>query len=214
MIKLLLPVPKQIYLACSGGVDSIGALTFLTNRARRSVKPVFFDHGTETSKKALAFLLNQEYDVLVGSIQRAKHRKESWEEYWRDQRYRYFMSLDQDIITCHHLNDAIETWILSSINGDGKIIPYRRRLNFGFAIRPFLLTTKDKLKEICLQEKKEWIEDETNNDLSHPRNRVRHVILPEILKINKGIDKVIRKKYLSLRKRDKELEKTPYNPNG
>jgi tRNA(Ile)-lysidine synthetase-like protein len=205
MIKLLIPIPQQIYLACSGGVDSIGAITFLTNRGRRNITPVFFDHDTETSKKALAFLLDQGYDPIVGHISRSKDKKESWEEYWRNERYKFFSSLEKDIITCHHLDDAIESWIFSCINGEGKVIPYKKPLYVGYVLRPFLITPKEELKKICLQEKKEWIEDETNNDLSYARNRIRHVILPEVLKINKGIAKVIRKKYIDLVEKDKDF---------
>lgn len=205
MIKLLTPIPKEIYLALSGGLDSIGAITFLTNRGRRNITPVFFDHGTETSKKALDFLYSQDYFPIVGRITRSKDKKESWEEYWRNERYKFFMSLDKDIITCHHLDDAIESWMFSCINGEGKLIPYQKKLRFGWVLRPFLLTPKEKLKEICLQEKKEWIEDETNKDLSYARNRIRHMIIPEVLKINKGIDKVIRKKYLKLLESDKRF---------
>lgn len=217
MIKLLLPVQKNIHLALSGGVDSIGAMTFLTNRGRRNVTPLFFDHGTETSKKALEFLLDQGYDVKVGHIQRPKDRKESWEEYWRIQRYSFFSSFKSEIITAHHLDDAIESWIFSCINGEGKLIPYETDYGIGaIIIRPFLLTSKNQLKELCIKEGKKWIEDETNNDLSHARNRIRHVILPEILKINKGLEKVIRKKYIELRKKDLNFREVMkgYNPNG
>ncbi len=193
MIKLLIKVPKQLYLACSGGVDSIGALTFLTHNNRRNIKPVFFNHGTETSKKALDFLLSQGYDPLVGNIQKAKDKTESWEEYWRNQRYKFFNSLDNNIITCHHLNDAVESWVFSSLHGEGKLIPPVNKN----VIRPFLITTKEQLKDICLKADKKWIEDETNLNLSFARNRIRHVLMPEILKINLGIEKVIKKKYFS-----------------
>ena len=192
MIKLLHSIPKTIYLACSGGVDSIGAYHFLSRNNRRIVKPVFFNHGTETSKKALDFLLASGYNPLVASIERSRNKHESWEEYWRNERYNFFNSLDSDVITCHHLDDAIETWIFSSIHGHGRIIPIRNKN----VIRPFLITKKEKLKEVCVKERKEWIEDETNLDLSYPRNRIRHVLMPEILKINLGLEKVIRKKYL------------------
>ncbi len=191
MIKLLTKVPKQVYLACSGGVDSIAGLTFLSKR-NRNITPVFFDHNTETSKKALEFLLEQGYSPLIGTIQKEKDKRESWEEYWRNQRYNFFNSLDSNIIVCHHLNDAIESWIFSAINGNPKIIPVQTKN----VIRPFLLFSKEELKDICIKSNKKWIEDETNVDLSHPRNRIRHAIMPHVLEINKGIEKVIRKKYL------------------
>ena len=34
--------------------------------------------------------------------------------------------------------------------------------------------------DICRQQGERWIEDETNDDISNPRNRVRHRVLPEL----------------------------------
>jgi tRNA(Ile)-lysidine synthase len=191
-IKLLLTIPKKIYLACSGGSDSIGAYAFLSRHGRRDITPVFFDHGTETSKKALEFLLDNGYNPTVGRIERPKDKRESWEEYWRNERYSFFRSLKDDVIVAHHLEDAIESWVFSSLHGEGKLIPIRN----GNVIRPFLITEKEKLKQVCVTDDRKWIEDETNMDLSHARNRIRHCLMPEILKINPGISKVIKKKYL------------------
>jgi tRNA(Ile)-lysidine synthase TilS/MesJ len=39
-----------------------------------------------------------------------------------------------------------------------------------------------------------WLEDDTNMNYDHARNRVRHEIIPEVMEINPGIHKVIAKK--------------------
>jgi tRNA(Ile)-lysidine synthase len=191
MIKLLAKVPKTIYLGLSGGVDSVGAYTFLSN-SKRNIIPVFFDHGTETSKQALSFLKDLYPTLQVGTIQKDKDRRESWEEYWRNERYTYLYALDQSVVICHHLDDVVETWLFSSIHGQSKLIPVQTRN----IIRPFLITDKSVLKSICIKHKKEWIEDESNEDLSYMRNRIRQKVLPEVLQVNPGIKTTLRKKYL------------------
>ena len=41
-----------------------------------------------------------------------------------------------------------------------------------------------------------WYEDKTNTDVSIPRNRIRLNVLPEMLLINKGFEKTIKKRIL------------------
>ena len=49
----------------------------------------------------------------------------------------------------------------------------------------------------CERKEVPWIEDTTNKDNNFARNRIRNVILPEIKKINPGIQKVVAKKVKS-----------------
>ena len=58
MIRVLGKLPTDCYIACSGGVDSMAALSFLTNNPQRKVEVLFFDHGTDTSKAAKYFLID------------------------------------------------------------------------------------------------------------------------------------------------------------
>ena len=49
MIKVQGKLPRELYVAVSGGVDSMAALNFL--KGNHAIKAVlFFDHGAETSK--------------------------------------------------------------------------------------------------------------------------------------------------------------------
>ena len=40
------------------------------------------------------------------------------------------------------------------------------------------------------------VEDNYNNDMSLTRNYIRNIMMPHILVVNPGIEKVIKKKYL------------------
>ena len=203
MFKIQGKLPRTVNVACSGGVDSMAAVDFL--RRNHNVNLLFFDHGTDTSKEALEFLTkfaarkNREFnDKPIGSnisiktskISRPKHQRESQEEYWRNERYKFFFDQQAPVITCHHLDDCVETWIWSSLHGKPKIIPYTN-MN---VIRPFRLNKKTEFVNWCRRNNIPWIEDTSNENTDHMRNFIRHEIMQKALVVNPGLYKVIYKK--------------------
>ena len=54
MIKLQSKLPRDVYVACSGGVDSMAAVDFLSNN--HNVTICFFNHRTDTSDEAHEFI--------------------------------------------------------------------------------------------------------------------------------------------------------------
>ena len=116
------------------------------------------------------------------------------EEFWRDERYSFLSSIQSNfIITCHHLDDAVETWVMSAMHGKCKLIPYHRPENI---YRPFLMTSKKSIKEYAQRKNLEWIEDPSNTRTEYIRNHIRHTCMPHLLKINPGIRTMIRKKII------------------
>jgi len=93
------------------------------------------------------------------------------------------------IITAHHLDDAVETYLFSSFHGTSKTIPYNRKK----VIRPFLLTRKSEFEAWCANKNVPYWSDASNKDLRFARNRIRHAIMPEVLRVNPGIHKVVAK---------------------
>lgn len=195
MIKLATKIPRKIYVACSGGVDSMAALDFL-NRSH-DVTAAFFDHGTTASMESLNFLrrycTSKEIKLVDGAVMRARRNDESLEEYWRSERYRYFEYLDGVVVTAHHLDDAVETWVWSSLHGQAKLPQLVR----GNVVRPFLATDKSDLVDWCIRKNVPWYNDASNADTKFMRNYIRHEMMPHVLKVNPGIKKVIKKKILA-----------------
>jgi tRNA(Ile)-lysidine synthase len=195
MIQIQGSIPRKITIACSGGVDSMAITDFL--KRSHIVTLQFVHHLTETSEKAYHFL--REYanknniDLNVDFIDPVIPKNTSQEEHWRNQRYSIFYNLSTPIITAHHLDDCVETWIWSSLNGEGKVIPYSN-MN---VIRPFRLNKKSEFYNWCNRHNVPYIEDESNNDTKYMRNYIRHTMMPHILKVNPGIHKVIYKKIFS-----------------
>ena len=201
MIKLQGKLPRELYVACSGGLDSMAALDFLSNN--HDVTVVFFDHGTATSREALNHVSVQVkkydcgfmygtigFDEMQGSNYRAKRDDESQEEYWRNERYKFFHSINGTVVTGHHLDDCVETWVWSSMHGTGKIIPYANKN----VVRPFRMTRKKDLELWANLKGVAHKEDDTNTDTCYTRNYIRHEMMPHVLRVNPGIHKVIAKK--------------------
>lgn len=194
MIKLLKPVENKVYVAASGGCDSMAALSFLSNSPRRTVEVLYFNHSTEYSNLAEEvverFCADKNIKLYKGKLTETKDKRKSPEEFWREQRYKFFNDFkDKPIITAHHLDDVIEWYLFSSFNGNPKLINYQREN----IIRPFLLSEKKDLYEWCLKHNVPYLEDQSNKDTRYARNRIRHNIIPEVLKINPGIKKNIKK---------------------
>lgn len=155
---------------------------------------LFFDHETEDSYRALNFVRDYAYrnslKIEVGNISREKSSRESQEEYWRNERYKFFHKFNVPVITCHHLDDCVETWIFSCLNGEGKIIPYKN----GNVIRPFRLNRKHSFVDWCRNKGVPWIEDSSNENTRYMRNFIRHELVPKAMYVNPGLAKVIYKK--------------------
>jgi tRNA(Ile)-lysidine synthase len=90
-------------------------------------------------------------------------------------------ALDASRIAVGHTeDDQAETFLLKLMRGAGLtglagIYPRRGRV-----IRPALECTRAELREYLRSRGESWVEDETNDDLDNPRNRVRHRVLPEL----------------------------------
>lgn len=194
MFKLLVKIPRSVNLAFSGGVDSLVAAHFLKNN--HNVTLLHFNHGCQYSdeienqcrQRANALGLN----IIVGRCEGERKSTQSLEDFWRRSRYRFLRSFDNNFITCHHLDDAIETWVWSSMHGEGKVIPKQDDK----VIRPFLITKKQTFIDYAEKHKLIPVDDPYNREYDLTRNYIRANLIPHVYKINPGIDKVIIKKYL------------------
>jgi tRNA(Ile)-lysidine synthase len=199
VIKLQGKLPRQLWLAVSGGVDSMAALDFL--RRRHDVHAIHFNHGTAHAQKAEEFVKIQcaKYNVplMIGRMEDIDvdfpPPRKSKEEWWRECRYKFFdQFFTVPVVTCHHLDDCVETWVMSSMHGTGKWVPYRRN----HVIRPFRLTRKRDLELWARLNNVDWIEDDSNADINYTRNYIRHEMMPHVLRVNPGIYKTIKKKVM------------------
>lgn len=191
MIKVLNGVPKgEFGLACSGGVDSMAILDFLIN-GRYNPHVLYFNHNTEHGHESEKFITDYCNEKgLKLTIGRTELKPTSnKEKIWSDLRYEFFSQFDFPIMTCHHLDDCVETYLFSCLRGFQSVIPYSR----GNVIRPFLLNEKLVFEKWCKQKGVQFIQDQSNECLDYSRNRIRHNIVPEALKVNPGLKTVVKK---------------------
>ena len=196
MIRIIGKIPSTITIACSGGIDSMVFTHFLL-QGRKKVNLAYFNHDTQHSHKAQKFVENYANDnnlnLFIGRVKGTKGKR-SLEEFWRDERYDFLQRIGSDYtVTCHHLDDCVETWLMSAFHGQCKLIPFQRNENI---FRPFLLTSKKVIKDYAERKGLEWCEDPSNQKTNFMRNHVRHKVMPQVLVVNPGIRNTIRKKLI------------------
>ena len=75
MIRIIGQIPKNVTIACSGGIDSMVFTHFLL-QGRRNVNLAYFNHDTQHSHKAQKFVENYaKQNKLNLFIGRVKGRK-------------------------------------------------------------------------------------------------------------------------------------------
>ena len=201
MLRIIGKIPQRVTVACSGGVDSMVFVDFLL-KGKRKVDLAFFNHDTGHSREAEKFVrqyaAKNNLILTIGRVKGTKGKR-SFEEFWRDERYQFLESFRSSfIITNHHLDDVVETWLFSSFHGKPNLIPYQRGDKI---FRPFLMTSKKDIMSYAERKGVEWIEDPSNKMTKNiMRNQIRHNVMPEVLKVNPGIRTTIRKKLLEIYK--------------
>jgi len=197
-----------IGVACSGGRDSICLLHFLNSIKAEldcEVVAVNVDHGIRsTSALDTEFVMQfckdnhiRAYKFKAEALKVAKEEKLTIEQAARKVRYGIFETvikkgLVDKIALAHHLNDQAETVLLNIVRGAGLngakgMEPTRD----GIYIRPLLTTPREEIMAYLDENGLEFVEDETNKDNSYSRNYIRNVVLPDLRKHFKSVDKNI-----------------------
>lgn len=195
MIEMNMRLPETIYVGCSGGIDSMVCLHFIERSGRR-VTPVYIDHGDPVSAQEKAFLIDRRPDIIVMEADPVIPKGRSKEHVWSQRRHALLSSLDGPVVLGHTLDDCVETWVTSTLQGKPTLISQTK----GNLIRPFLLTAKSEFVKYAQNNGVEWVEDPTNSDPTYAqRNFVRLELLPRAYEVNKGLRKTVRK---MIRQRD------------
>ena len=204
--KRLLSKDEPFIFACSGGPDSMACLHFLTKgKHSQHGMVVFIHHGTVTSNDSEKIVRDyckaHSWQFKSLAIDSNRPGASSREEYWRDERYRLFGQVAASfnayrIITAHHLDDAVETYLFNTLNGKAYTMPVTRRLKEDsnvFVVRPFIRNKKESLLKYCKENNLCYYVDPTNFDGSNMRSYIRKNIVPQALFVNAGLYTVVDK---------------------
>jgi len=95
------------------------------------------------------------------------------------------------IVTGHHADDQLETLLMrlmrgTGVRGMGGVSPTRKMGSMRI-VRPMLGVTRDEIEGLCRDAGLGWQHDHTNDDLGYLRNRIRHEVVPVLVKIEPQI---------------------------
>ncbi|NOZ92913.1 MAG: tRNA lysidine(34) synthetase TilS [Dictyoglomi bacterium] len=181
-----------IAIAVSGGVDSMVLLEslFMLREAPLLKDKKFFvvtiDHGIrDDSAEEVKFveklarrrnMIPLVYKLSPESFsEHYLHVKRK--EIWNDVIHNY--GIDK-IWLAHHKDDVIEHVLLQLLRGEEIRGLTSLKRCAGYIARPLLSFSKDDIKSFASRHKIKYFEDITNNDISIPRNFIRHKIVPQL----------------------------------
>ena len=196
-LQPLRSVEKNSYVALSGGVDSIAIAHHLL-RAGKLKAALWFNHGDDASSHEYGVVHNfcrpNNLNLFIGDESMVDVRySTSREKHWSDLRNTWFNQFDGQVITGHNLDDAVEYYLMTSFQGEGHYTNYRNKN----VCRSYLTTPKSDLVEYAKEHNLQWFEDPTNGDVEFTyRNRIRHMILPEVLKVNPGLFNTVKRRII------------------
>ncbi len=197
--RKLVSEAKELWVACSGGPDSMAVVDFM-RRGGWKVNLAYFHHGTEHGTEAEAFVTRYAADqglhLSVGRLVGVKGQGDSPESFWRDQRYGFLHSLPGLVVTGHHLDDVAEWWIFSALRGNPGLTPWERQPN---VVRPFLRTRRQEFMDWCVRRDIPYVLDPSNDHERYSRNYIRRELMARALVINPGLHSMLRKKLLTQR---------------
>lgn len=194
---------ERVTAALSGGADSVCLLLILKKleeKYKLKIDAVHINHcirGKEADNdehfcRRLCERLKVPITVKKANVPKiAAEKKQSLEEAARNVRYDFFAEHMKNgkLATAHTASDNAETVILNLVRGSGLkgicgIPPVR-----GNIIRPLIDITRQDVENYLEEEKQDFVTDSTNLSDDYTRNRIRHKIIPEILRINGGFFK-------------------------
>ena len=178
-------------VAISGGVDSmVLANLFLINNLKFSIAHCNFQlRGKESDDDEL--FINKwcsEKDIKLYNKKfttedYCKNNKLTIQMGARELRYEWFRELIDNekhdfIVTAHHIDDQLETFIINSIRGTGidGLVGIPDKINK--IVRPLLMISKDQIIEYSKVNKINYREDSSNDKEDYLRNKIRHSVIP------------------------------------
>ena len=193
----LCPTGTRLLIGLSGGSDSVALVLLLRDLAEQGgfivVSLAHLNHRLRCTAARDEQFCRDLADrvglpITVESIDVASYaqtQRLSVEDAARRLRYDFLHRVAESasadrIAVGHTRDDQAETFLLKLIRGAGLtglsgIYPRRDKV-----VRPLLDVGRADLRHYLESRGQGWVDDETNEDLSNPRNRIRHKVLPEL----------------------------------
>ena len=191
---------SKFLIALSGGVDSmVLANLFLKNNLSFSVAHCNFNLRTKESDDDEKFIFDwsteNEIECYISKFNTTDYCKKNnfgIQEGARNLRYEWFNELknlhDFDyIVTAHHLDDQIETYLINSMRGSGLngLIGITEKTES--LLRPLLKILKNDILVYAKSNNIDFREDSSNSKNDYFRNMIRNLIIPQFKKFDDNV---------------------------
>ncbi|MFL1896534.1 tRNA lysidine(34) synthetase TilS [Aquimarina sp. 2-A2] len=184
---------ERFLVACSGGLDSIVLLhlcklfnlDFGILHCNFKLRVGDSDKDEQFVTKLAETLTVPLFKIEFDTQKYAERHKLSIQMAARTLRYRWFKktAVQQGfkyVLTAHHLNDTLETFLINLSRGTGLDgltgIP---EINDIF-VRPLLPFSREEIENYATQNSIEWREDQSNQSTKYLRNKIRHEVVPKL----------------------------------
>ncbi len=202
---------KPLLVGVSGGADSL-CLLHLLSRLEFPLVTAHLDHGLrpESAQDAQFVaqfaaglglpVVSQREDVAAY----AQERNMSVEEAARELRYTFLFQQAQEngaqaVLVAHHADDQVESVLMHLLRGAGmaglrgmQVVSYNPDWHADIPlVRPLLGIWRREIDEYCQAQEITPREDQTNQDTTYFRNRLRHELIPSLEDYNPNVRQAI-----------------------
>lgn len=192
---------QGLMVACSGGLDSTVMLENLREiqkfqkKLKISVCHINFhlrdkeSDGDEKFVEAISSKFGFDFNKLDAPSKSESSNGESTQEWARRIRYEYFDQFIKNgwaICLAHHKDDLAENIIFRLIRGAfPENLLGMERWSWSY-FRPLLNVYKKEIESYAIKNQINYRSDSSNEKLDYSRNRIRHLVLPELENLSKG----------------------------
>lgn len=191
-LSSIVPRGSSLLLGLSGGVDSVVLLHLLVQLSPRfswRLGALHVHHGISPLADSWATFCTElcaKYAVplQIERVDIEPLRAMGIEAAARQLRHAALARQPADfIVLAHHRDDQAETLLLQQLRGAGvrgasAMAMLQPRKDAPALLRPLLQADRSELEAYAQQHELSWVEDDSNQDESYPRNFLRHRVLP------------------------------------
>lgn len=200
----------RIIVGCSGGVDSIVLLHFLSEFSKVmdfKVAAIHVNHmlrgeeADEDRRFVEEFCLKRNVPIFAKDIpipEIMEREQGNLQDICRRERYAYCMQVMQQndynkLAVAHHADDQMESILMAMVKGANEQgilgMPAKRSFYSKELIRPLLSVTRQEIEEYLQHFQLAFREDASNLKDSYMRNRFRHHVVPLLREENPKVAK-------------------------
>lgn len=190
---------EYIVIGVSAGPDSMALLHLIKNNCQKKIICAHVNHNVrKKSEEEENYLKSfcEDNDIIFERMKINNYTENNFENEARKKRYDFYEKImkkyhSHTLLLAHHGDDLIETIIMkiirgSNLEGYAGIKTYAKQKDYTI-IRPLLSLTKDDIIEYNQKNHIKYYIDDTNNDVTYTRNRIRKNLLPLLKKEDNNV---------------------------